>query len=318
MIYRPGVRLLRFDQNKLDPKEVEMQRALAKVARGRRALNKRKVPKPLPATSFQYRLQLVALVREAIKIITEEVIDELPVIEEQAKIDRPDDTRIQEDGVRMDAVEDELDRVFGNVRLRLAQVFTTERTEALAARQAGVVNKSSQASVSRQFRAVLGIDLPASGSTAAQTRLFVRENAQLIKSLPDQLIAKVETAVNAGARQGLRATEIAANIRKTTGASLSRARLIARDQTNKLNGELNQLRQRGVGVTEYIWRNSDDDRVRGNPSGLYPDAEFNHWDREGVTFRWDNPPEDGHPGEAINCRCRAEPKFDNVLADLGI
>ncbi len=63
---------LRFDQNKLDPKEVDMQRALAKVARGRRALVRRKVPKPLPATSFQYRLQLVALVREAIKIITEE------------------------------------------------------------------------------------------------------------------------------------------------------------------------------------------------------------------------------------------------------
>jgi uncharacterized protein with gpF-like domain len=24
-------------------------------------------------------------------------------------------------------------------------------------------------------------------------------------------------------------------------------------------------------------------------------------------FRWDDPPEDGHPGQAINCRCRAEP-----------
>lgn len=31
-----------------------------------------------------------------------------------------------------------------------------------------------------------------------------------------------------------------------------------------------------------------------------------HAERDGKVFDWDNPPEGGHPGEAPNCRCRAE------------
>jgi len=32
-----------------------------------------------------------------------------------------------------------------------------------------------------------------------------------------------------------------------------------------------------------------------------------HVAREGKEFSWKNPPDDGHPGEPINCRCTAEP-----------
>lgn len=48
--------------------------------------------------------------------------------------------------------------------------------------------------------------------------------------------------------------------------------------------------------THYIWRSVRDDRSRGE-----------HAKRHGQIFSWDNPPEDGHPGEAPNCRCWAEP-----------
>ena len=48
--------------------------------------------------------------------------------------------------------------------------------------------------------------------------------------------------------------------------------------------------------THYIWRSVRDDRSRGE-----------HAKRHGQVFSWDNPPEDGHPGEAPNCRCWAEP-----------
>lgn len=46
----------------------------------------------------------------------------------------------------------------------------------------------------------------------------------------------------------------------------------------------------------YTWRTAGDDKVR--PS---------HAANEGKVFAWDNPPETGNPGEAINCRCWAEP-----------
>jgi len=45
----------------------------------------------------------------------------------------------------------------------------------------------------------------------------------------------------------------------------------------------------------YIWRTVGDSKVRSA-----------HADRNGKTFSWDDPPEGGHPGEAPNCRCRAE------------
>lgn len=46
----------------------------------------------------------------------------------------------------------------------------------------------------------------------------------------------------------------------------------------------------------YIWRSQDDARVRA--------AHAEHDDR---TFAWSDPPAGGHPGEAWNCRCTAEP-----------
>jgi uncharacterized protein with gpF-like domain len=42
-----------------------------------------------------------------------------------------------------------------------------------------------------------------------------------------------------------------------------------------------------------------------------------HFDREGRTFTWADPPDDGHPGEAINCRCQAEPDLEGLLEEIG-
>jgi SPP1 gp7 family putative phage head morphogenesis protein len=41
-----------------------------------------------------------------------------------------------------------------------------------------------------------------------------------------------------------------------------------------------------------------------------------HADRQGLIFRWDKPPSDGHPGMAIRCRCVADPVID--LDDYGV
>ena len=79
------------------------------------------------------------------------------------------------------------------------------------------------------------------------------------------------------------------------GRSQRKARIIARDQTHKLNSLLTRLRNEQLGVDAYIWRTMRDDRVRKA-----------HADREGKVFRWQDPPPDGHPGYPINCRCHSE------------
>ena len=75
-------------------------------------------------------------------------------------------------------------------------------------------------------------------------------------------------------------------------------------------GLINQLRQEDLGIEQYIWRSQDDAKVR--------DSHAAYDDR---VFRWDNPPKGGHPGEAHNCRCFAEPispavSSNVVLADF--
>lgn len=70
-------------------------------------------------------------------------------------------------------------------------------------------------------------------------------------------------------------------------------------------GLINQLRQENVGIQQYIWRSRDDAKVRGSHAA-YDDR----------VFRWNNPPEGGHPGEAHNCRCYAEPVLPGVQSHV--
>lgn len=80
-----------------------------------------------------------------------------------------------------------------------------------------------------------------------------------------------------------------------------------------VNDALNKSRMESNGIESYKWRNVGDSRVVGNPGGKYPDGNEghgDHWDREGKTYAWDDPPHDGHPGQAFNCRCSAIPVLD--------
>jgi len=62
------------------------------------------------------------------------------------------------------------------------------------------------------------------------------------------------------------------------------------------SGLINERRQRALGIDQYIWRSRDDEKVR-----------HVHAEHDDKVFDWDNPPESGHPGQAFNCRCFAEP-----------
>ncbi|WP_198666112.1 phage minor head protein [Tropicimonas sp. IMCC34043] len=61
-------------------------------------------------------------------------------------------------------------------------------------------------------------------------------------------------------------------------------------------GLIYQLRQRDLGIDRYIWRSQDDAKVRDS-----------HAEYDDQVFRRDEPPAGGHPGQAHNCRCYAEP-----------
>ena len=112
------------------------------------------------------------------------------------------------------------------------------------------------------------------------------ENVKLIKTIPQQYFDKIETIVFNGTMQGTRARSMISEIVEIGFSTSKRAKLIARDQTSKLNSALNRQRQENLGVEEYIWRTAGDDRVRDS-----------HKRNNGKVFRWDDPPDEtGHPG----------------------
>ncbi|MFH4293788.1 minor capsid protein, partial [Acinetobacter baumannii] len=90
--------------------------------------------------------------------------------------------------------------------------------------------------------------------------------------------------------------ELAKAIKQLGLSTDYRARLIASDQMGKINGQINQARQLSMGVETYTWQTAKDERVR-------PDHQY----KQGKTFRWDSPPDGGHPGQPIRCRCTALP-----------
>jgi SPP1 gp7 family putative phage head morphogenesis protein len=99
----------------------------------------------------------------------------------------------------------------------------------------------------------------------------------------------------------------------TTEFNLSEpiATLITQNQSSRMTGTLNRLRYRKLGITKYIWRTAQDERVLGNPNGPHANYQPSHFARHGKIFDLSQPTEDGFPGEAMYCRCYAEPIFDD-------
>jgi len=155
---------------------------------------------------------------------------------------------------------------------------------------------------------------------------FVSQNITLITKLKDEVKADVTGTIQRGIAQGKRVETIKKEI---LGTKLEkgvftkiekRASLIARDQVNKLNGQLAELRQKEVGIDKYYWRTAFDERVRTS-----------HVMLEGRLCRWDDSTkysDDGgvtwldrgnlgatmyHPGQDFQCRCWAEPYFEDIL-----
>jgi len=127
-----------------------------------------------------------------------------------------------------------------------------------------------------------------------------RSNSLLIKDIPFKTSNQIAELTRKSLIDGTNLTDVTNEIfdimSERTSVQESRAKLIARDQVSKLNGQLTMERQTDLGVESYVWRTVGDERVRDE-----------HDDNDGETFSWDSPPATGHPGEDYQCRCWAEP-----------
>jgi uncharacterized protein with gpF-like domain len=170
-----------------------------------------------------------------------------------------------------------------------------------------------------EFQRVIGVDVASLGSSVThKLDAFRGENVDLITSIPEQMLDEVGDTVEAAWTTGTRVEDLAEQIQKRFDVTESRADLIARDQTLKLNSQLASSRAQSAGITRARWCISNDERVRGNPDGLYPNPSKtgkprpDHFHLDGQEYEVGvglvvSP--DGRvcePGFDFQCRCTAE------------
>lgn len=158
------------------------------------------------------------------------------------------------------------------------------------------------------------------GPVGARIFELVQHSAALIKSVPQTVAERVTRFVSEQQQKGLRASTIAKQLRvELPELSTGRIRLIARTETSKASTALTQARSEDLDLDWYVWRSSEDQRVR--PSHRMMDA------RGGCLVRWNDPasPErllgikstlgHYHAGDCPNCRCYPEPllRMDQVM-----
>lgn len=138
---------------------------------------------------------------------------------------------------------------------------------------------------------------------------WVAENVSRVRGMGEAALADMEQTILRMVRGGASKVDIQKQIEERFAVGVNRAKLIARDQVSKFNGQLTKERQTRLGIIKYRWRTSEDIRVREEHRRL-----------NGKIFFWAKPPitnkrgEHNHPGGDVGCRCWAEPIMDDILS----
>ena len=178
------------------------------------------------------------------------------------------------------------------------------------------------------LRSVIGVDI-FSGSDGEALRIvaqsWARENAALITDVTEKTMTEVEGIAQRAVRTGQSPRDIAKDIKERFGIAENRAKLIARDQVAKLNGQLTQSRNEALGIQFYVWDTSDDERVRESHRAL--NGKLCRWDDDTVYSEdggktWKSRAAIGgyigHPGSDYQCRCISSPDLSGLLAEIGV
>lgn len=253
----------------------------------------KKVPRPILPLVIErsYAKDIKQLIAKLKQEVKEQIISQLPDLMQIAKQEKT-----------LDASSGKLISIALNgVRIRATQIFNDRTMEDIILKYAERTSDFEREQIKKQFQTVLGVNpLLTEPYLAVEMEKFTEANIALIRSIPEQMLSKVENIVRAGVETGISTDKVSEDIFHQFDITESRADLIARDQINKFNSSLNQLRQKEVGVEKYTWSTSGDERVRSSHEAL-----------EGEVYGWDEETPIGYkPGEDINCRCVAIPVLD--------
>lgn len=167
----------------------------------------------------------------------------------------------------------------------------------------------------RMIYEALKKELSATSPVGKAYARIIEDNAKYIGSMPEDIAKWVNKRIASNYEDGKRASDVVKDIlAEYPHITKSRAELIARTETSKASTALTRARAVSVGLSWYVWRTSDDARVRSS-----------HAHMEGVVVNWSDPPSpekligqksygNYHAGDIFNCRCYPEPltAFDDI------
>jgi SPP1 gp7 family putative phage head morphogenesis protein len=280
-------------------------RRLVEQARRHRAMNprRRRIPR-LPRAVFpgaaerRYRNILLTIVERMIGLVRERVLPALPRLAAEVQSLRPEP-------VKLDDWVSDLDDLLRGIKVDIDVDVSV--ADVIARSIAEDVSDVNLEQFRKQLKAGFGTDVLVVPQPwlESQMKAFQAQNVALIKSVPEDFLYDVGQLLQKGFSAGTDPRQLGRDLAERFDIPRNRAKLIARDQIGSMNGTLTMLRNQELGLTSYVWSTSNDERVR--PS---------HAEREGKTFQWDDPPEDGPPGVPVACRCVALPNVEQLLQQI--
>lgn len=275
-------------------------------------------PMKLPRAIERRYIAYLRLAMVHVRVLAKsQIVDRLPAILDRAhpairrnRFDAPGDSPLTS------AIKD--------TKREASQIIRVQSTARIIAENVSDTNLQIQ---NKALRTVLGVQIGAEEPWLdSMITDFADQNARLVEGVTDGFFDSLATAVSDGLRQGDTNEKIAETLSSDfiseNGDVLQkterRLELIARDQVGSLNSDITRVRQTDIGIEAYIWRTSDDERVRAS-----------HQERDGLEFTWDTDIEDqlgdygiepddidGPPGRPVLCRCTAEPKLQDLVDDI--
>lgn len=302
---------------KISLSEAVAQRRFETTVRRRSTANLSRVrrralaPRPPTGVALRYTRALRAVIADIRKLTERHLIAHLSELIPQSGVVESTPSH------RTDALNERWARRLAALEIAISERVSERRLGGIIRTAAEDTEKHSRKELSRVLQIDLRNESLGLGGYIAD---FTQKNVRLIQSVANSQLSRMEEIIAESTAGQLRVEVLRDKLMGTFNLSESRAALIARDQTLKANANLTQLRQQQLGVTEYIWSTSNDERVRGRPGGKWEESDRDHWVLDGTRQTWLNPPvinpvtgERAHPGEDFQCRCVALPVVDQLL-----
>ena len=248
-----------------------------------------------PGIRAAYRRKLEALIDEMRQDVESRILAEYEAMEPRIAHDwtwRSPAARLEE---LMDGLVTRWMKKFSNAAMTISSSF-------LNSVRRGVQRNRRQSLLEA---GVGGIKFNKSRFANEQYEAMLAYNVHLIKTIPTQYLDSVQEQVQRAVSNGLQRDELAKELTLAYDVSYKRAKVIARDQTNKATQALARATDEEIGITEGVWVH-----IPGRFTSRQTHIEMNGQPFKLAEGMFDPDPKVRRnimPGELVLCACQYRP-----------